>query len=636
MSTAFSSRFLHGADTDTTNRGNACVRDVVSDYEDDKYPPGGYIRLNMPQKSMGSNDSPQRYSGSLQRDGTAASRTAADSQSSGNGGAENEKTTDEQSMKPVKPQTFGSLSDGRSSRLISSVQRSARKKWYNDSDEEEDEEKELLAKLTAARKKMAELSKVRSDQEEGLSSDLDSCVERPSAELSGKIKESLVSTPSKQARAVVARNGTDWKESVRTRDSTFDGSGDKAKCSEISAAYDTTQKETNISRLSTKSQTSSLSVVGTENELDRREAKGLIANTVAAGKSTRDTWPTSKQSVSPLSAGDIGTGQPTVVQTGSFGNAPTIIINRRTDRLKHSAGGSEYSGSPRVGPGSNDEVLSPGPRKVPGAFPGRPGSGVLLEGWLRLKQRRGIKGLKKWNSRYFVLHAKSNEVRYYADVVQSAWGTIPLGELGSISLRLIQRIGKLSHPRYKGCHFDITCRNTWGTHYTDDYISSDDEDGSSSNVISANTNGDNTGTTPSKQEKGGTPRSTRVYSLVADSPQVTVAWVNMLDSLLTRSANSPRPEVGSPVETTNTTPVANVGARFKKPVARQRWSALDTESSVLLGPGEIVPRATVYAMNFIFESTPGIETAKFYELEPDAAKLKASLRMRHLILSVVV
>ncbi|RHY04454.1 hypothetical protein DYB25_010678 [Aphanomyces astaci] len=62
----------------------------------------------------------------------------------------------------------------------------------------------------------------------------------------------------------------------------------------------------------------------------------------------------------------------------------------------------------------------------------------------------GLRGLKAWNSRYFVLFKNPNEMRYYTDVVQSGWGPIPLNELGCISLRSIQRISKPSHPKYKG------------------------------------------------------------------------------------------------------------------------------------------------------------------------------------------
>lgn len=326
------------------------------------------------------------------------------------------------------------------------------------------------------------------------------------------------------------------------------------------------------------------------------------------------------------------------------------LINRRMSRLKQSPNGSEFGSVPRsldspqgaavrrayeaaTGSGgggamSGGEALSPGQRKLPGAFVGSPGSGVVLEGWLRQKQRRGMKGMKKWNTRYFVLYAKTNEVRYYADVVQSAWGPIPLGEIGSISLRLIQRIGKPSHPKYRGCRFDITCRNSWGTHYADDYVSSEDEN-------------NNNNTDEVKQERTSTPRSSRVYSLMADSPQTTMTWVNTLDSLLVRSANSPRPDMAP-----NSTGAAAAGSSSgsnklkrvpsSKVIARRRSSALETETMVLVGAGGNVPKPVSLAIDYIFDSTPGIETELFYQKEPEQAQLKVCERLLSLIESACI
>jgi len=360
----------------------------------------------------------------------------------------------------------------------------------------------------------------------------------------------------------------------------------------------------------------------------RRGSKLQVTTNLGTPTSTMISNDISSPGDPPTSTNSTGTND-------APAQAPMPIINRRTSRLKQSPSHSDYGVAGGHTPRSGDmspampteaamrrtlsyetpDSMSPGQRKQPGAFPGHPGSGVLLEGWLRQKQRRGMKGMKKWNSRYFVLYAKTNEVRYYADVVPSAWGPIPLGEIGSISLRLIQRIGKPSHPKYKGCRFDITCRNTWGTHYADDYVSSDDEN-NNNNDESAN-NGANTG---GKPEKSGTPKSSRVYSLIADSPQVTVTWVNTLDSLLTRSANSPRPDVNSP----------STGSKMKKmpsskTISRRRSSALDMETVVLCGPQDAVPRAVTYSIHYIFNSSPGVETPHFYELEADAAKLKVRL-----------
>ncbi|TYZ69059.1 hypothetical protein PybrP1_008578 [[Pythium] brassicae (nom. inval.)] len=341
-------------------------------------------------------------------------------------------------------------------------------------------------------------------------------------------------------------------------------------------------------------------------------------------------------------------------------HAEAPLINRRTSRLKQPPGSAELSSAPRsvvdsprdaaaarraleaavaASGGSTDafsgsEALSPGQRKVPGAFLGAAGSGVLLEGWLRQKQRRGVKGMKRWNARYFVLYAKSNEVRYYADVVPSAWGPIPLGEIGSISLRLIQKISKPGHPKYRGCRFDITCRNSWGTHYADDYVSSDDENSNNTNNNTANdtTTANADAAATAKQERTSTPRSSRMYSLVADSPQTTVTWMSALDSLLVRSANSPRPDVSTGTgATAGATAPGSGGARLKrvasaKAVARRRSSTLESETLVLVGAADNVPKPVAFAVKYIFDSTPGIETPLFYESEPDAAKLKTSLK----------
>ncbi|KAL3664075.1 hypothetical protein V7S43_010960 [Phytophthora oleae] len=620
MPTAFGSRFRRPA---TAKAGvDERVGEMLSDSSDDGSPLGGDVRRNAAKKRTPSrsNDSSLRSSSASEGGGAVAPRKGtakAGRMKSEHSDSEKKEPPPTKLPKPRK-KMFGSLTRSQSSRTPSSTKKSAGRKWYSDSDEDE---KDKTTKKPV-KKECAKKSEIKSDSDEEEDSDLDAYIAGSMMNPPGKKTEEPAPTPAKQTRSKLKRL-TDRKERVSTGGNESDGSGKGPPSSEPSAAQEAAKKKTNVLKLMTKTRTMS-PFGGKGKGFGAGAPEAPAVNSPAEGrKAKRSTASASEHSTSePPAPTNTGKGRPAEVQTGvAGGNAPSIIVNRRTDRLKHSASGSEYSGSPRLAVSSTDEVLSPGLRKVPGAFPGRPGSGVLLEGWLRQKQRRGIKGLKKWNSRYFVLYAKSNEVRYYADVVQSAWGPIPLGEIGSISLRLIQRIGKLSHPKYKGCRFDITCRNSWGTHYADDYVSSDEEN--STNNPSNPSNEKAIPATPAKQEKGGTPRSSRVYSLVADSPQVTVAWVNMLDSLLIRSANSPRPDVDSQAET-----AGNASGRAKKSraVARQRSSDLDTESSVLLGPGDNVPKAIIYAINFIFDSTPGIETEKFYEIEPDAAKLKAALK----------
>lgn len=382
---------------------------------------------------------------------------------------------------------------------------------------------------------------------------------------------------------------------------------------------------------------------GPERSISQRRGSKLQVTTTDLEK------PTAVESGVTSSDGPPISRKSSISESGGQNSMP--IINRRMSRLKQSPH-SDYSGGGNGTPRNEaaqpvvpmqvpvqrtfsyetPDSMSPGQRKQPGVFPGHPGSGVILEGWLRQKQRRGMKGMKKWNSRYFVLYAKTNEIRYYADVVPSAWGPIPLGEIGSISLRLIQRIGKPSHPKYKGCRFDITCRNTWGTHYADDYVSSEDENNiDESNTNSNNSNTNNAANTANgKSEKSSTPKSSRVYSLIADSPQVTVTWVNVLDSMLVRSANSPRPDVNSPGVAGNNKMKKIPPA---KAISRRRSSALDMETVILCGEGESIPHAVSRSIYYIFNSSPGVETPHFYELEVDAAKLKVrccvhSLRSR--------
>ncbi|KAF4032884.1 RhoGAP domain [Phytophthora infestans] len=618
MATSFSSRFRRGGGAASTKGGrDERVGEMLSDSSDDGSPLGGDVRRNAANKPTPSrsNDSSLRSSSASEGDvvtprsketkAGSMKREYIDTEKDAVAG-ESKKRHDEPPKKLENPEkkTIGSLARSQSSRTATSMKKPAGRKWYSDSDEEEEEK--------TAKNKPVKEDIVKTSGREDL--DLDAYIAGSVVDPPGRKKNKSVPISRKQERS-------QSKQLSDRREGEVGTAGNESENTENDVeppAARHAAKKMNMLKLMTKTRT--MSPFGSKRKGYEAEAPEPTTASPAAGKAKRGTASSSEHSTAePPPATNTVAGRPTAVQTGGAEIAPTIIVNRRTDRLKHSANGSEYSGSPRLAASISDEVLSPGLRKVPGAFAGRPGSGVLLEGWLRQKQRRGIKGLKKWNSRYFVLYARSNEVRYYADVVQSAWGPIPLGEIGSISLRLIQRIGKLSHPKYKGCRFDITCRNSWGTHYADDYVSSDEENANSNNNVSTNSNNEKaTASTPAKQEKSGTPKSSRVYSLVADSPQVTVAWVNMLDSLLTRSANSPRPDVDSPVE--------NPRAKKSRAVARQRPSALDTESLVLLGPGELVPKAIIFAINFIFDSTPGIETEKFYEVEPDASKLKAALK----------
>lgn len=80
--------------------------------------------------------------------------------------------------------------------------------------------------------------------------------------------------------------------------------------------------------------------------------------------------------------------------------------------------------------------------------------GILLEGDLQKFSPESMRGVR-WHKRYFVLYASAWELRYYRTHVEAAWGRIPLGERGSIPLRLVVKIEQPSDKKYRGCRFDL-------------------------------------------------------------------------------------------------------------------------------------------------------------------------------------
>ncbi|TDH73059.1 hypothetical protein CCR75_004701 [Bremia lactucae] len=598
-----------------------CMVEMTSNSLDEEFLRGGEVRHNTAKESKAkqSEDSLLRSTSSASDlDGVVVPRFAAEilnkSISRRSHGEQKEVQKMMKNIKEEPPnrlekmETHGSQARSEKIRFRISTKRSPGRKWFSNSDDDEVEVKKTS--------KSAE----RINNQENL--DLDS-YDAGSIEHRGEKNKKVMLTSTKQMHSQ-PKGLRVSKEKECISGNMSDSSEEVAKSLSARSA---SKKTTNMLKHVTSAKV--VSPLGGKQRAYEDERSSLSASSSPADGDTftKRGTPSNSEHLTEVPAAKVSkkASRPSKVETGETENFPNFIVNRRTNRLKHSASGSEYSGSPRLGISNNDEVYSPGLRKRPGAFLGRPGSGVLLEGWLRQKQRRGIKGLKKWNSRYFVLYAKINEVRYYADVVQSAWGPIPLGEIGSISLRLIQRIGKRSHPKYNGCRFDITCRNSWGSHFADGYISSDEENVNNNNNTSTSLT--NEKATTSKQDKNITPRASRVYSLVSDSPQVTVAWVNMLDSLLTRSANSPRPDVDSPINQTSAKSAAITSGRAKQSQAatRQHSNGLDTDWSIVPDSKEHLPKAIIYAINFIFDSTPGIETENFYEVDADATKLKTAL-----------
>ncbi|CAM9091316.1 unnamed protein product [Ectocarpus sp. 4 AP-2014] len=80
--------------------------------------------------------------------------------------------------------------------------------------------------------------------------------------------------------------------------------------------------------------------------------------------------------------------------------------------------------------------------------------GILLEGDLQKFSPESMRGVR-WHKRYFVLYACACELRYYRTHAEAAWGRIPLGERGSIPLRLVVKIEQPSDKKYRGCRFDL-------------------------------------------------------------------------------------------------------------------------------------------------------------------------------------
>lgn len=80
--------------------------------------------------------------------------------------------------------------------------------------------------------------------------------------------------------------------------------------------------------------------------------------------------------------------------------------------------------------------------------------GILLEGDLQKFSPESVRGVR-WHKRYFVLYGGSGELRYYRSHAESSWGRVPLGERGSIPLRLVVKIEQPSDKKYQGNRFNL-------------------------------------------------------------------------------------------------------------------------------------------------------------------------------------
>lgn len=138
----------------------------------------------------------------------------------------------------------------------------------------------------------------------------------------------------------------------------------------------------------------------------------------------------------------------------------------------------------------------------------QPGVQIAMEGWLKRKQDKGIPGFRRWESRYVVLLASHDEIRYYGSMIPSNFGNLPLNERGSIPLEQVVDVAVDNSPKWKGLRFDLitTCN---GTPYPRDL--------------------------QKDQDKGAftTGRAQRRYCFIAPSTNDRYEWVQRINTLCT-------------------------------------------------------------------------------------------------------
>lgn len=130
--------------------------------------------------------------------------------------------------------------------------------------------------------------------------------------------------------------------------------------------------------------------------------------------------------------------------------------------------------------------------------------GILLEGELQKFSPESMRGVR-WHKRYFVLYACACELRYYRAHAEAAWGKIPLGERGSIPLRLVVKIEQPSDKKYRGCRFDLVVLHKGDGRHPGLHI----RPGHESRVT-----------------------TTKTFKLFAADPQQRLLWVTVIEALM--------------------------------------------------------------------------------------------------------
>lgn len=60
---------------------------------------------------------------------------------------------------------------------------------------------------------------------------------------------------------------------------------------------------------------------------------------------------------------------------------------------------------------------TPAPQDTAEPVTHAPADDVVIDGWLQKKPKAGVKGLRVWKQKYFVLLRSTNELRYYGTMV---------------------------------------------------------------------------------------------------------------------------------------------------------------------------------------------------------------------------
>lgn len=183
--------------------------------------------------------------------------------------------------------------------------------------------------------------------------------------------------------------------------------------------------------------------------------------------------------------------------------------------------------------------------------------GILLEGDLQKFSPESVRGVR-WHKRYFVLYGGSGELRYYRSHAEASWGRVPLGERGSIPLRLVVKIEQPSDKKYQGNRFNLVVLHKGSGRHPGLHIRS----------------GHETRVT-----------TTKTYKFSASDAQERLLWVTVIEALMKRHG------WGMDVERSHESCVIGVGTTNGSLMETERGRENSAAPVELhrAGPGEVAP-----------------------------------------------